>query len=162
MASAAAPGVSPPTGTPATDVPGAIRTSDEATSPITATPAGMPIHSASRRLRGAGSSGAHTYVGVFPSPAPTVVLSASAASDGSGAVASPSGASSAPGLVAKSVMPTPPGCEHVPQSYGTRGKGRATDASQIPHTAGRGLMDAHRPVLSAKCNGFVNTPCKLV
>ena len=65
IASAAAPGVRPPTGTPATDVPGAISTSDEATRPTTATPAAMPIHRAVRALAAARAAAAHAYAARF-------------------------------------------------------------------------------------------------
>ena len=60
MASAAAPCVMKPTWTPATDVPGAMSTSDAAAAPRATTPAPTPIHRPIRRLRGSGSTGAHS------------------------------------------------------------------------------------------------------
>ena len=49
--------------TPATEVPGAMRTSDDAMSATTAVPAARPIHTGRRLLRAAGSAGAQAYIG---------------------------------------------------------------------------------------------------
>src|SRR5690606_28086119 len=60
MASAAMPGVIPPTATPATVVPGAIRISDAPTAASATTPTPTPIHRPKWRFFGAGSAGAHS------------------------------------------------------------------------------------------------------
>ncbi|MDQ1171560.1 hypothetical protein QE392_003364 [Microbacterium proteolyticum] len=58
MACAAAPAVSPPICTPATEAPGAMSTSDAAMSATAVAAAGMPIHRPERFLRVFGSAGA--------------------------------------------------------------------------------------------------------
>ena len=106
IASVAAPAVCSPTGTPATDVPGAISTSDAATAPAATSATGTPIQS-QRRFRVflvAGSAGAHCTVGacaVVSGADGSCVVVASVLDDGSDAP-------SASGFVATSVTNNPP------------------------------------------------------
>ena len=141
-ASAAAPGVRPPTGTPATEVPGAISTSEDATRATTAMPAGMPSHSARCRLRGAGSGGAHSSFGASPSPSTGLRHPVAWA-----VAASSIGASSAPGLVARSVMPSPPGCQHVDSMVrdGRPGPGNGSITDAATASVGGARLRRRRP-----------------